>query len=126
MPAFRQNAGFAQRRLAHEDRDRRPVREILRRRSLAALPQCDVLVVEDHRAAARRDLGKSIRQSNLTDVHWVGGIDVLVQYPRNLGQNISPREKMPRRGRFGQGRERLHRGLDGQDPSGKGNGLERT
>jgi len=40
----------------------RPVREILRRRSLAALPQRDVLVVEDHRAAARRDLSKSIRQ----------------------------------------------------------------
>src|SRR5437899_3317968 len=48
--AFRQNADLAQRRLAHEDRDRRPVCKILRRRSLAALPQCDVLVVEDHRA----------------------------------------------------------------------------
>src|SRR5271169_5721940 len=34
--AFRQNAGLAQRRLAHEDRDRRPVGEILRRGSLAA------------------------------------------------------------------------------------------
>src|SRR6476619_4958445 len=45
--AFRQNAGLAQRRLAHEDRDRRPVRQILRCRSLATLPQCDVLVVED-------------------------------------------------------------------------------
>ena len=44
--AFRQNAGLAQRRFAHEDRDWRPVREILRRRSPAALPQRDVLVIK--------------------------------------------------------------------------------
>jgi hypothetical protein len=88
--AFRQNSGLAQRRLAHEDRDRRPVREIPRRRSLAALPQRDVLVVEDHRAAARRDLGKSIWQhgSDQTDVRRVRGIDVLVQNLRNLSQTI--------------------------------------
>jgi hypothetical protein len=70
-----------------------PSLKILRRRSLPALPQRDVLVVEDHRAAARRDLGKSIRQhrSNETDVRWVGGIDVLVQNLRNLGQKHSHR-----------------------------------
>jgi hypothetical protein len=53
--------GSAGRKIAGADLWR-PVREILRRRSLAALPQRDVFVVEDHRAAARRDLGKSIRQ----------------------------------------------------------------
>jgi hypothetical protein len=38
-----------------------PSVRFLRRRSLAALPQRDVLVINDHRAAAR--LGKSIRQN---------------------------------------------------------------
>src|ERR1700691_1005852 len=86
--AARQDARLAQRRIAHEDGDRRAVLEILGRASPPALPQRDVLVVEHHGAAARRDLGKAVRQhrSDETDVRRVGGIDGLVQSLRNLGQ----------------------------------------
>src|SRR5215475_720951 len=59
--APRQQAGFAQRRLAEEDGDLGAIRQVGIGRPSAALPQRKVLVVKHHCAAARGDLSIAIR-----------------------------------------------------------------
>src|SRR4030095_8685929 len=56
---------------------------------LPALPEGQVLLVVDHRAAPRRDLGKPVRQhcSDQAHVGRKGGVDVLVE---NLGDGGQP------------------------------------
>jgi hypothetical protein len=90
--APRQQAGFAQRRLAEEDGDLTTVHQIGVGRSSAALPQCEVLVVEHHRAAARGNLSISIRQHCADQAHMrrIGIVKVLMQNFRNDRQCILP------------------------------------
>src|SRR5688572_4550833 len=84
-PALRQDAGLAQLGLSQEHRDLGAVRELLVGRTLAALPERKVLLVIDHRAAARADLRIAVRlhRADKRNVGWKGGIDVIVQDLRN-------------------------------------------
>src|SRR6476659_9449768 len=79
--APRQKPLLAQRRLAKIDRDLGAVREIARGRSFATLPQREMLVVVDHRAAARGDLRITVgqRRADQADMSGIRRIDVLLQ-----------------------------------------------
>src|SRR5262245_59889689 len=91
--AARQKAAFAQRRLAEEDRDLGAVLDGCVGRAPTALPQRNVLVVEDHGAAAWGDLRVTVWQnrSDQADELRVCGVDVLVKGLRN-GRHCSPPE----------------------------------
>src|SRR5262249_57872970 len=78
--------------LAEEHGDLAAVLQVGGRGALAALPQTDVVVVEDHGAAARRDLGEAAGQHGGHQTH-VGGkrrVDVLVQNLGNGGHDDGP------------------------------------
>src|SRR5438874_4467525 len=83
--ALGQQARFAQRGLAHEDGDLGAVVELRVGRAFAALPECEMLVVVHHGAAARADLRIAVgeRHADEADIGRKGGIDVLVQRFRN-------------------------------------------
>src|SRR6187401_1588115 len=63
-----------------------------RGRSLAALPQREMLVVVDHGAATRRDLRVAVgqRRADEADMRGIGSVDVLLQCFRNSRQDILP------------------------------------
>src|SRR5262249_54304053 len=85
-----QQPRLAQRRLAEIDRDLAAVGEITGGRSLAALPEREMLIVEDQCAATRGDLRKAVRQRGpyQADMRGIGRVDMLVQSLRNDRQDV--------------------------------------
>jgi hypothetical protein len=85
--ALRQDAGLPQFRLSKEDSDLGAVGQTLVGRSFAALPNCEVLIIEHHRAAAWSHLGKSIRQygGEEADIYWKCSVDMFVEDFRYFG-----------------------------------------
>ena len=81
-------------RLFEEDRDFGSIVQILVRRSSAAFPKSEMLIIENHRASARRDLRKPIRESrrNQADVNRESGVDVFMKSFRYFGQVASSLE----------------------------------
>ncbi len=68
--AARQHAFLAKRRLAEIDRQLAAVAHRLGAAAAPALPQADMLVVIDHRAAARRDWAKPVGNTSPAGIHW--------------------------------------------------------
>src|SRR5580700_3502068 len=79
--AERKDAFLTQRRLPEIDRQLAAVRHCSRRAAPAAFPQADMLVVIDHRAAARGDLREPVGQhrAEQADIRRKRGVDVVVQ-----------------------------------------------
>ena len=110
MPAFAQEAGLPERRLPQEHRDLAAVLEVRVSRSLATLPQGEMLVVEHHRAAAGRHLAKPSGSTATTRHTWAGKA-VLMYSSSALGILATPLLRPPdpeRRGRSVKRRGRAH------------------
>jgi hypothetical protein len=88
--AFRQNR-LTEFRLLKEDGDFGPIVQILVRRPSAAFPKSEMLVVENHRAAAWSDLRKPVGKGrcNQADVNRECRIDVFMKSFRYFGQVAS-------------------------------------